>query len=226
MTPLLGSMGLAGARRVEPELLDTAPEEGNRASLADLVRINRLLGGHRIARGLLAGLAPPARFSMLDVGAASGDMARCVRRAYPESTVVCADLHVRHLAGAPPPRVVADAFRLPFAAGSFDYVFCSLFLHHFPDGEVARLLGDFGRVARRAVIALDLERSVLAEWFMPVTQPLLRWHPITLHDAPASVRAGFRAKELAELAGLAGLGAAQIRRHAPWFRLSLVAAVS
>ncbi|MEZ5351500.1 MAG: methyltransferase domain-containing protein [Bryobacteraceae bacterium] len=211
-------------RRIEGEILEQSPEQAAGANLADLARINRWMGGHRIVRGLLGGLRPPPRFTMLDVGAASGDFARLVRRVYPESRVVSVDLHARHMAHAPMPKLVADAFRLPFAAGAFDYVFCSLLLHHFPDDGVVRLLESFGRIARRAVIAVDLERTWLAEWFLPATGPVLRWHPVTLHDGPVSVRASFRRPDLVRLAARAGLADPRIRRHRPWSRLSLVAA--
>ena len=36
--------------------------------------------------------------------------------------------------------MVADAFALPFAPGSFDYVPARVFLHHFATAEAARLL--------------------------------------------------------------------------------------
>jgi 2-polyprenyl-3-methyl-5-hydroxy-6-metoxy-1,4-benzoquinol methylase len=211
------------ARRIEAEQLDSAAPGAARANLADLVRINRWFGGHRIARELIARLGPPPDFSLLDVGAASGDIARAVQAAYPQALVVCMDLRPRHLERAPAPKLAADAFRLPFAPRSFDYVFCSLFLHHFSDGEAVRLLGGFARLARKAVIAVDLERSPLAEWFLTATRPLLRWHNVTLHDGPVSVRAAFREHDLDRIARQAGLGAPRIRRHRPWFRLSLVA---
>ncbi len=72
-------MGLAciNGRRVRPELLDEITDDRSAPSLRDLVRINRLFGGHRIARALFRGMEPPtAPFTILDVGAASGDMGR------------------------------------------------------------------------------------------------------------------------------------------------------
>ena len=70
-------------------------------------------------------------FSVLDVGAASGDMGACIRQWYPAAKVTSLDYVASHLAGSPGQRVAGDAFRLPFRPASFDYVFCSLFLHHF-----------------------------------------------------------------------------------------------
>ena len=101
----------------------------------------------------------------------------------------------------------------------------SLFLHHFDEAGVVLLLREFRRVARRAVVVVDLERHWLAERFLPSTRLLFRWSPLTVHDGPASVRAGFGPRELEALALEAGLEKARVRRHLPWFRLSLVAAL-
>jgi SAM-dependent methyltransferase len=212
------------ARLLSPELLDTAPDDAALANLRDLTRINRWLGGHRIASALLESLRPPARFTLLDVGAASGDYARAFLHRFPGAAVVSLDMRYRNLAAAPDPRLVADAFRLPFAERSFDYVFCSLFLHHFTDRELIRVMNALATVARRGFLAIDLERSVLSRGFLSATRPFFGWSPITLHDGPVSVRAGFRKQELENLACRAGLRDYRVRRHPPWFRVSLVAA--
>ena len=39
---------------------------------------------------------------------------------------------------APQPKLLADAFHLPVKAESFDFVFCSLFLHHLEEEAVER----------------------------------------------------------------------------------------
>ena len=208
------------------ELLDTAPREQAERSLADLVRLNRYFGGHFVLRRMLSELVRPSeRFSVLDAGAASGDMAGVIRSAYPKARVTCFDQRPLHLASAPPGKVAGDAFRLPFAPRGFDFVFSSLFLHHFPNREVIALLRSFAAVARRAVLAIDLHRHPFAYYFTPATQWLLRWQDLTVHDAMLSVESGFHRRELLDLAHAAGLAAANVRAHYPWFRLSLIAPV-
>lgn len=210
-------------RVIRPEQLDSAPPDAAAASLADLIRINEVLGGHRLLRRLLADeVRVGEAFSFLDVGAASGDMGAVVRQDYPQARVTSLDLHEFHLRRATPPRVVADAFRLPFAASSFDFVFCSLFLHHFTDEQVRTLLAGFYRVARRAILITDLERHPLAYYFIPATRWIFGWSPITLNDAPISVEAAFLPEELERLARAAGVTEPLVRRHRPAFRLSLV----
>jgi 2-polyprenyl-3-methyl-5-hydroxy-6-metoxy-1,4-benzoquinol methylase len=217
-------MHCLGKRLILPELLDTLPPDQARASLGDLVRINRRWGGHSTLRHLLRESVPDTQsFSLLDVGAASGDMGACVRRWYPAARVTSLDYVESHLAASQGDRVAGDAFRLPFRRASFDYVFCSLFLHHFRDEQVIELLRKFGEVARKAVLAIDLERNPIPYYFMAWSWPLLGWDPVTVHDGAISVEAAFRGKELKELARRAGLGNPRVRVFRPAFRIALSA---
>ena len=112
---------------------------------------------------------------------------------------------------------------LPFRAASFDYVFCSLFLHHFRDEQVVELLRAFGGIARKAVLVIDLERNPIPYYFIAWSRPLLGWDPVTVHDGAISVEAAFRRKELADLAKQAGLRNPWARVFRPAFRIALTA---
>jgi SAM-dependent methyltransferase len=213
-------------RVIERELLDELPFEQARSSLADLVRLNRDFGGHSSLRKLLDRATRYGEsFSMLDVGAASGDMARRVTELRPRAHVTVLDHIPHHLNGARFPRVAADAFHLPFAAKSFDFVFSSLFLHHFTNERLVAMLAGFRAIARRAVLAVDLERRIIPYYFVPATRAVLRWDPITAHDAPVSVAAGFRAAELAQVAKAAGFARADVRTHGFAYRVTMCAPV-
>lgn len=219
-------MHCLGKRLILPELLDSLPPEQARDSLADLVRINRRWGGHSTLRRLLREAVPGSgRFSVLDVGAASGDMGACIRRWYPGASITSLDYVESHLAKAGGTRIVGDAFRLPFRPGSFDYVFCSLFLHHFTDEEVVELLRGFGEAARKAVLVIDLERHPIPYYFIAWSRPLLGWDPVTVHDGAISVEAAFRREELEELARRAGLRNPRARVYRPAFRIAMSAGV-
>src|SRR5689334_447302 len=199
-------MVCTNGRVIRPEWLDSQSPEDATASLNDLVKINRLLGGHAVLRKTMDRLAgPDEQFTLLDVGAASGDMGACIRARYPHAVVTSLDYKADHLATAAEPRVCGDAFRMPFASRSFDFVHCSLFLHHFPDTEVVELLRSFAHLATRAVVLTDLERHPLAYYFIPFTKWIFGWDRITLHDGPISVEAAFHANELQALAHQAGL---------------------
>lgn len=221
----VGSSGL-NERRIVPEMLDHAPPDVARASLRDLARVNRYLGGYSVLGKLLGGVVQAGEsFSLLDIGAASGDMGAALRRRYPRAQVTSLDYIDDHLAQAAYPKLVADAFRLPFQPASFDFVFSSLFLHHFTNDQVVELFRSFRSVARRAVLAVDLERGPLAYHFLPRTRWLFGWHDITIGDGQISVAAAWKKNELLALAGRAGLSGARVRVHRPWSRLSLIAPV-
>jgi SAM-dependent methyltransferase len=219
-------MHCLGRRVLKPEILDTLPPDEARASLADLTRINRNWGGHGTLRKLLAqAIGGAETFSLLDVGAASGDMGQQIREWRPGARVTSLDRIESHLAAARGPRVCGDAFALPFREKSFDYVFCSLFLHHFSNDEIVRLLRGFAALARRAVLVIDLLRHPLAYYFLPWTRPLFNWNWVTVNDGPISVEAAFRPRELEHLASLAGLRNPQARAYYPAFRIALMAPV-
>ena len=214
-----------GGRVLKPEILDTLPYDQAKASLSDLIRLNRVWGGHSTLRHLLRQTVPEGPFSLLDVGAASGDMGMRIREWYPQARVISLDRITSHLANAHGPRVAGDAFGLPFRPKSIDYVFCSLFLHHFTDQEVTRLLRGFGEVARRAVLVIDLDRNPIPYYFVPWTRWLFDWDPVTVNDAKISVEAAFRPRELENLARRAGLRNPRARAYWPAFRIAMAAEV-
>src|ERR1700730_3840538 len=103
-------MHCLGKRLILPDLLDSLPPEQARASLHDLARINRRWGGHSTLRSLLKASVPEGQaFSVLDVGAASGDMGARIREWYPAATVTSLDYVPSHLAGSTEQRVAGGA---------------------------------------------------------------------------------------------------------------------
>jgi SAM-dependent methyltransferase len=216
------NMHCLGGRVLKPEMLDTLPPEEARASLADLVRINRYWGGYSTLRRLVDQTIPRNEsFSLLDVGAASGDMGRHLEKLRPQARVTSLDYIESHLAACDGSRVAADAFALPFAAKSFDYVFSSLFLHHFSDDDVVRLLAECRRVAKKQVLVIDLWRHPIPYYFIGYTRPLFGWHPVSVHDGKISVEAAFRPHELAGLARRAGLAEPRTFTCVPAFRIAM-----
>ena len=68
-------------RVLKPELLQNAERALAERNLHGIARINRWFGGHRALLSVMNELAPRGKqFSVLDIGAASGDMGNCIRR--------------------------------------------------------------------------------------------------------------------------------------------------
>jgi SAM-dependent methyltransferase len=227
---------------VQPELMDAAdvPPADLAASLRDLRRVNRWLGG---AAAALRRLTPLLRrlhtsrrspIRLLDVGTGSADLPllllRWCRRQRIDLRVVALDFHpttVRLAAAAvgddPAVRVVrADALALPFSRDAFHLSLCSTALHHFADSDAATVLREMDRVASDGMLVSDLRRSRLAmTGARALAATVWRTHPLTRHDGPRSVQGAFTAGELRSLARRAGLEGAAVR-HEPVFRISLL----
>lgn len=106
-----------------PEKLDHAGREEALENLQDLVRVNKYFGGYGTLRRIVGEfVGRDDAFSVLDIGAASGDMGAALRRSFPRAVVTSLDRKPDHLSDAAFPKLVGDAFRLPFAKGSFDFV--------------------------------------------------------------------------------------------------------
>ena len=213
---------------------DYTPEEYE-VCLVELRRVNRYLGDASALRKSLlpeierAGLA---RFSVLDVGAGSGELLRVVARwaraEEKRARLIGVEINARSAAAmaeesgefAEINAVRGDALRLPFAADAFDYAICSLFTHHFREREVVVILRELGRVARRRVFVIDLHRHPVAyALYTTMGRPFLR-NRLVREDGALSILRGFRAEELRVLAARAGWKEIEVRRRFP-FRLVL-----
>ena len=201
-------------RDVQPEWLDTLPVDDPRAqrSRVDLRRINWIMGALRTLRGALDSVLPAhAEAHLVELGAGDGSlMARLAgQRAtlWPGLQVSLIDLQPvvvpstqaaieRH--GWPVEVVRADAFAwlrdAPRRAN--EIIIANLFVHHFSNAQIETLFADIAERAtafvccepRRSTIALLGSRCLIA----------LGCNDVTRHDAVASVRAGFRDRELGQ----------------------------
>jgi ubiquinone/menaquinone biosynthesis C-methylase UbiE len=215
---------------------DYTPEEYE-GCLVELRRVNKWLGD---ARALRASLVPEIEraglreFSLLDVGAGSGELLRVAARVARvrgwRARLVGLELNERSARAILEEShdfreisaVGGDAFHLPFADDAFDYVICSLFTHHFRDEGVVAILREFKRVARRRLFVIDLHRHALAYVLYTTVGRLFLRNRLIREDGALSIRRGFRARELRRLAEAAGLAQIEVRRRFP-FRLVLEA---
>lgn len=227
------------ARSEELEQLDFpslhAAELG--PSLAEVRRVNRLLGGTAVALRFIRDrpeLHPGAHASLLDVASGSADIPMILcgwsRRAKIQLDITATDLSPevleqarRHLRGRSGIALqVADAASLPYADASFDYVTCNLALHHFPPAQAASVIREMYRVARRAILVNDLARSRPAYWGARLLFLVVLRDPMARHDGPLSVLRSYTAGEMGTLGRQAGLPVFTVKTR-PVFRLELIA---
>lgn len=202
-------------RCVEPELLDELPPIDPRAvgSRRDLRRLNAWMGNVQTAvRALCLAFPKEPPRCLADLGAGDGTfllrVARRLPRRWQAVRVVLLDRQntVRpethegfERLGWQPEVVeldVLDWLRSP-GAPACDGLIANLFLHHFPEPQLAELLA---RAAERTrlLVAVEPRRSAWAFAFSRLIW-LIGCNAVTRHDAPVSVRAGFSGCELSRL---------------------------
>jgi len=221
-----------------PELLDGPLQAPVLAgNLRDLARVNRWLGGTslswRAISPLLGSTDEGRPLRVIDVGTGSADIPRCLLgRAASRGLaldVVATDVRAEivelaRAAGSVPGLTIeqASADRIDAREGAYDVSHASMVVHHLDPPEAIRTLTEMGRVARQAVIINDLDRTWLwwsGAWLL---SHLLTGNPYTRHDAPLSVRRGYRSDELVGLARRAGLRPVASYRTRPGYRYALV----
>jgi precorrin-6B methylase 2 len=204
----------------EPELLDDFAITGPEVDLAlrEIGVVNRYLGGVATS---LAGLAPRLRarretVRLLDVGTGGGDLpvaiARHARRRRVPLEIVAVDIgtdacrQARARARDYPEITIVrgDVFALPFPPQSFDLAHCAMFLHHFTQEDIARILTRLGELVREGIVINDLHRHALAYHSIRILTVLFSRSRLVRNDAPLSVRRAFDAADLDDLKSRCG----------------------
>lgn len=202
-------------RRLEAELLDHLPADDPRAvrSRRDLRRVNAWMRNANCVAAMLrshAGLRQPR--TILDIGSGDGAlMLEVARRLAPrwrgvkvilldqQNIVSTATQEAFAALQWHAQAVSADVFDYLAGAptGSVDAITANLFLHHFTEPQLARLLARASELAwlvaacepRRTKLVIELSRMLWA----------VGCNEVTVHDAVASARAGFADGELSAL---------------------------
>ena len=205
--------------------------------IVELQRVNEWLGDAKALRGSLLkeikrrGLRS---FSILDVGAGSGELLRVAaqwaRDTDRSASLIGLELKERSAqaileASADFPEISSlqgSGLMLPFPDAAVDYVISSLTLHHFDDEGAVNLLGEMGRVARRGIFVIDLHRNPVAYFFYTTLGHLFLHNRLIREDGALSILKSFTPDELEKLGQQAGLKNITVEKHFP-SRLVLIA---
>jgi ubiquinone/menaquinone biosynthesis C-methylase UbiE len=219
-------------RSYELEDIDTGnytPEEYEHC-ISELQLVNRWMGdAHALKQTLLRDVEENkvAEFSVLDVGAGSGELLRVAadwaRPTGRRFRGVGLELNERSAqaileASTDFPEITSvrgNALQLPFADAEFDYVMCSLFTHHFVDERVVDILREMSRVARRRIFVIDLHRDPVPYFFYTTLGKLVLKNRLLRHDGALSILRSFKADELVRLGKAAGLRDLWVEHHFP-----------
>jgi ubiquinone/menaquinone biosynthesis C-methylase UbiE len=198
--------------------------------IVELQRVNEWLGDAKALRGSLLkeiesqGLQS---FSVLDVGAGSGELlrvaARWARETNRSGLFVGLELNKRSAKAILEESegfleissVQASGLVLPFSDNSVDYVISSLTLHHFDDEGAVEILREMGRVAARGVFVIDLHRNPMAYFFYTTLGHLILHNRLLREDGALSILKSFKPDELEKLGHQAGLENATVEKHFP-----------
>jgi SAM-dependent methyltransferase len=202
-------------RCVEPELLDELPPADPRAvrSRDDLLRVNAWMGnGEFMVQALRSTCNARAAWRLVDLGTGDGRfLLRTARQLHPYWQGTYAVLLDRRNAVSPETHKafgalgwrtetreadVLDWLARP-ADTTYDVLIANLFLHHFRDAQLARLLRAAAGLAR-VFIAVEPRRWGPSLFFSRCLG-LIACSRVTRHDAVVSVQAGFHERELSRL---------------------------
>ncbi len=201
-------------RIVEPEWLDDLASDDPLAmgSRRDLQWLNAWMGNARTMGWALRSAPRDKPNRVVELGAGDGHflcrVAQGLRKWWRGTRAVLLDrrpavspdtLRRFEKLGWQVETVASDVFdwlRKPSAQEPEVFV-ANLFLHHFSATRLAQLLN---HVARRAdiLVAIEPRRSAWSLVFSRLVG-LIGCNRVTRHDAPVSVRAGFRGKELSQI---------------------------
>lgn len=197
-----------------PEWMDdlSRPASEINRALQDIQKVNHWLGGHSVSiRGLKPYLqargAEPVQ--ILDMGCGDGAFLRhlhryCSRKGIPVQLTGWdrnpgglgpggrhknpEDLHFE----------CRDILSFPALPQGEVIIVCNLFLHHFTDVQILKIIRNWRDMGCRAVIVNDLNRNPLAYYLFHVFGFIFRLSRMARHDGRISILRGFTRKDLKE----------------------------
>lgn len=197
-------------RSAQSEIMDDFKFQGKEMELllTDLKRVNKWLGGNKVTisgiRQLLKKIDHDRKITILDIGCGDGELLRICSRKFPKFEFIGLDAneHIIHEArkrseGYDNIRFIkADIFSEEIKNIPFDIALCTLFLHHFKDKEIEKILRTIYVQASIGLVVNDLERSKLAFVLFKIVSTLLRLTKTAKNDGLVSIARAFKRAEL------------------------------
>lgn len=193
-----------------PEIMDdfSLPAELVGPVLAGLDKMNQIFGGHNDIINALKGFGLSGTVHISDWGCGGGESLRAIARWAENQNI---DMQLTGIDAAATAVSYASAHSSAFNNISFiqgdvldpaicrhrtDIIICSLFTHHFNEGQLIRLLGNMDNCARRAIIITDLHRHWILYYAVMLITRLFTKNPMARNDGPLSVKKAFICDEL------------------------------
>lgn len=189
--------------------------------------INRLLSRSRslLRRWIVRDATETRRLRVLELGGGDGELARWVYRQLEkrgrEPEVLSMDQDDRALKLAQeaddgtPITLLRGRAPEELPEGPFDYVYGNLFIHHLSDARLVELFTELRRRRTTRCVFNDLYRGRLPLAAYSVFAGLFLRRSFAYYDGRASIRRGFRPKEVRALAEEAGWDGVRIFRRFP-----------
>lgn len=204
-------------RSSQEEIMDDFDLQGEELKLllTDLRLVNTWLGGNKITRkgirSLLKNIPKGQSVTIIDVGCGDGEMIRhCARWAKKnklklEFIGIDANPHIINEARLRSHGYKNCTFRIADVClendslPAYDIALCTLFLHHFKDGEVANLLKRLSKQSKLGVVVNDLHRHSLAFYLFKLFSHVFLKTDIAKHDGLVSVASSFKKRDLIDI---------------------------
>ncbi len=199
-------------RHSGPELMDRddIPAEDLFQNYRELHAVNKLLGGYRITiKGLRMLLNQKGRtYSILDVGCGGGDMLNEVsswagRKSF---SVQLSGIDLSEAAidyskkkNGEVNWIREDVFDHLTSGVKYDVIMSTLFMHHFSEEKISKLLTLMIQSCNGGIIINDLQRNPLAYHSIKLLTRIFSKSYLVKHDAPLSVQRGFISDEWKEI---------------------------
>ena len=203
-------------RSKEEEIMDDLSMEGEmlQKTLDQIAGINKRLGGNKATinglHTLLKTKPQGSAISIIDLGCGSGDMLRAVAD-YGRTNNYIFKLtgvdaneftvnYARKLSVGYPEisYIKMDVLDNEFAELEYDVAMATLFLHHFREEEIEKMLKQLTQKASIGIVINDLHRSRTAYYLFRLMSLFIS-NPMVRKDGAISVLRGFKKKELITL---------------------------